>query len=146
MTDCDKERRLKAAGEIACLEKICFPTDFWSFENIYSTLQRNDALFKVFYDGSGSLPIGYYIAASSFDEAELYRIGVRPEYRKKGCGKALMKNFIEACPKETEKIFLEVRAGNTAAVGLYEGVGFNVINRRKKYYGEEDGLIYLLEL
>lgn len=37
---------------------------------------------------------------------------------------------------------LEVRAKNSAAVALYEGLGFTLVGRRKRYYPDsEDALL-----
>ena len=40
-------------------------------------------------------------------------------------------------------VFLEVRAGNEAAIGLYTHSGFQEIDRRKNYYHdpEEDAVV-----
>ena len=47
-------------------------------------------------------------------------------------------------------IFLEVRPSNTAAIALYNGLGFNEIGIRKDYYpgqdGREDALMLAKEL
>ena len=51
--------------------------------------------------------------------------------------------MIEFSTKDTkaEKIMLEVRESNISAIKLYEKNGFIEINRRKKYYGNEDAII-----
>lgn len=131
------------------MEDICFPEEPWSLENVKSAVMRTDTVYKVLAADSGNSedsgsPIGYYIASLSFDEAELYRIAVLPKYRGRGYGSVLMEDFLKSCPKVTERIFLEVRESNAAAIGLYEKNGFEIISRRKKYYGNEDGLIYCL--
>ncbi|MCM1053880.1 MAG: ribosomal protein S18-alanine N-acetyltransferase [Bacteroides sp.] len=132
------------AAVIAEMEKQCFPFEPWSLESVKAALQRDDTLCKVLFD-EADRPVGYFIAASSFEEAELYRIAVLPSLRRKGLGERLMRDFLNVCPKETERIFLEVRESNAAAIGLYEKSGFKMINRRKNYYGSEDGLIFCLE-
>lgn len=104
-------------------------------------------MYRVITDGAydtDNRAAGYYIAALSFDEAELYRIAVMPEYRGKGFGRALMKDFLNNCPKVVSKVFLEVRESNKAAIGLYESFGFKEISRRRNYYGNEDAVVYLL--
>lgn len=133
------------AASIEEMEKQCFPGDAWSFDSIKSTLAREDIVCGVIFDGNNA-PIGYYIAASGFGETELYRIAVLPSQRRRGYGKLLMEKLLKSCPKDTEKIFLEVRESNKAAIGLYEKNGFEIISRRKNYYGNEDGLVYRLTL
>lgn len=132
-----------AALIIENLEKSCFSSEPWSLESIISALEREDIFYKILFDEEND-PIGYFIASSSYEEAELYRIAVLPSYRRMGSGKRLMEDFLNSCPKEVEKIFLEVRESNAAAVSLYEKSGFEIISRRKNYYGNEDGLIYCL--
>lgn len=132
-----------AALIIEELEKSCFPSEPWSLESIISALEREDIFYRIHFNEEND-PIGYFIASSSYEEAELYRIAVLPSHRRMGSGKRLMEDFLNGCPKEVEKIFLEVRESNAAAVSLYEKSGFEIISRRKNYYGNEDGLIYCL--
>ena len=123
---------------IARLERECF-SDCWSESSVKGTLERGDAIYGIEYEES--VPVGYFIGAENLGEAELYRIAVIPEKRGKGFGKRLMERFFESCPKDTKRFFLEVRAGNTAALGLYERFGFKRIYVRKGYYGDEDGVV-----
>ena len=127
------------------MESVCFPDEPWSVDSIKSTLQRKDVFYKLFYDETDT-PIGYFIASAMFEEAELYRIAVIPSKRGKGYGKKLMELFLKSCPKNTEKVFLEVRESNAAAIGLYESFGFKLSGRRRNYYRGEDALNYLLAL
>ena len=48
----------------------------------------------------------------------------------------------------TKRCFLEVRAGNRAALELYFSVGFGLYSNRKNYYRDppDDALILALEL
>lgn len=133
---------LNDVNSISEMEKICFPEDCWSLENVRSSLERDDIVYNIEYRGNA--PAGYFIGAASFDEAELYRIGVLPEYRRSGIGKKLMESFLEKT-SAAEIIFLEVRESNLAAVGLYKSCGFKLMGIRKKYYGNENGLIFKLE-
>lgn len=130
---------------LAEFEIICFPEDFWSAAAVKNALERSDIVYGVDFAESGK-PIGYFLGAASFEEAELYRIGVLPEFRGQGHSKHIMEAFLDSLPKKTERVFLEVRESNRPAVGLYERYGFKVVNVRKKYYGNEDGLIYCLDI
>jgi ribosomal-protein-alanine N-acetyltransferase len=82
---------------------------------------------------------GYALGVQSGDEYELLRIGVLPEYRGQGHGFALMSAFLEEC--EGNSVFLEVAAGNTAAVNLYEKCGFRETGRRRGYYNGDDAIV-----
>lgn len=90
---------------------------------------------------------GYLIYADPSDEAELHRIAVLPAYRRHGLARKLMAELLlrtghlsgEAQRSSDAKpIFLEVRAGNTAAIALYLANHFQEIDRRKNYYHEPD--------
>lgn len=139
-----KNQKSEYAREIAELEKVCFPEDYWSREAVESSLNRTDILFDLeFSEGKA---IGYFLAAAAFGEGELYRIAVLPPFRGQGSGERLMKGFLQSLPKDTKKVFLEVRESNSSAIGLYEKFGFRKIGERKNYYGNENGLIYILEV
>ena len=125
---------------ISKLERQCFPESYWSEKAVEETLERSDVLYGMEYSKDKS-PAGYFIGAASNGEAELYRIAVLPEYRRKGLGKHLLEAFLDSCPKSTNKIFLEVRSKNTAALELYKSHGFKVIHVRKGYYKDDDGVV-----
>ncbi len=78
---------------------------------------------------------GYMIYADPAGEAELHRIAVLPEFRRKGLARKLMERLISV---EEGPIFLEVRAGNAPAIGLYTSLGFKELDRRKNYYRNPD--------
>lgn len=80
-------------------------------------------------------------------EMQLEAIYVDPIYREKGIGLELIEKMIEdgrSC--DSESIFLEVRASNEVAFNLYRKCGFTEIDRRKKYYGMEDGIVMKKEM
>ena len=145
MTDNKGGIYIKEIDFIKEIEDICFREEAWSLEALRSSLQREDIVYGLVHDEAGT-PTGYFIAAVSFEEAELYRIAVIPEKRGMGYGKKLMDRFLKSCPQKTERVFLEVRESNVPAVRLYESFGFKVMGRRKKYYGNEDALNYTLIL
>ena len=72
------------------------------------------------------------------------KIAVTPSQRRCGIGRALLLRFEGLCREGgCESLFLEVRAANTAAMGLYENLGYETIGCRKKYYSnpQDDALI-----
>lgn len=128
---------------LAELERACFPDDFWAAASICSTLLRDDVIYRIEHDESGS-PIGYCIGAAAYGESELYRIGVLPPQRRRGMGKRILTDFISACPKDTEKIFLEVRESNISAIALYKSCGFKPEAVRKNYYGGGENAVIMV--
>ena len=130
---------------LAELERLCFPQDCWSEKAVRDTLERSDIVYGADFTQDGQ-PIGYFVGAVSLDEAELYRIGVLPEFRGRGHSKHIMEAFLDSLPQKTERVFLEVRESNLPAVGLYKRYGFEDVGVRKRYYGSEDGLVFRLDL
>ncbi|MGW8194370.1 MAG: ribosomal protein S18-alanine N-acetyltransferase [Desulforhopalus sp.] len=77
-------------------------------------------------------------------EAELCKIAVSKEVRKQGVASALVAHLIESLrDKAVSALFLEVRAGNSAAVALYKKWGFVQVGMRPSYYDKptDDALI-----
>ncbi|MGO1394038.1 MAG: GNAT family N-acetyltransferase [Halomonas sp.] len=78
---------------------------------------------------------GYAIVARLPFEAELQAIGVVPERRRSGAGFALMEAvFTVAHGWSSERLLLEVRAGNLGAIQLYQRSGFSEDGCRRGYY------------
>ncbi len=87
--------------------------------------------FTLLFDGEAL--VGYSILDRRvLGEAELHNIAIIPDYRGKGLSSLLMDKIIS--DTEGSVIFLEVRAGNAAAIGLYKKHGFTEIGKRKNYY------------
>ena len=93
--------------------------------------------------------VGYAVLARLPFDAELQAIGVLPACRHLGMGSELMQAVLKkAVEWQSERLLLEVRAGNRAAISLYRRMGFNLDGQRKNYYpavkgtaGREDALL-----
>lgn len=131
--------RKKETEQIAAIEQMCF-SEPWSAASAAALLEREEAVFARVYDGERL--IGYALGAVSFDEAELYRLAVLPDERRRGFGEGLLNDFLQECRRRgAVRVFLEVRAKNTPALSLYRKVGFAQIAVRKGYYGDDDAVI-----
>lgn len=90
--------------------------------------------------------IGYGVQMLILDEVHLLNLTVASDFQKKGMGKALL-NFLidDALEHQANKMILEVRRTNLAAIFLYESFGFDQIGLRKNYYpahlGREDAIV-----
>ena len=83
------------------------------------------------------------------DHADITMVITKKDSTNLGIGTALLNNVIAKCKQlKLENIFLEVRNSNTAAIHLYEKVGFANISTRKNYYSDthEDSLIYVKKI
>ena len=68
-------------------------------------------------------------------------LSVLPDFRRRGIAQALLSR----CEDELgmPAVRLSVRASNQAAVNLYLGAGYHLVDRWVKYYvGGEDGLVF----
>jgi ribosomal protein S18 acetylase RimI-like enzyme len=72
----------------------------------------------------------------------VYSVAVLPEHAGKGLGRALIEWSLNTLESENiQRIYLEVRASNIAALGLYQSVGFTPIRTLVDYYGKgTDGI------
>ena len=68
-------------------------------------------------------------------EAEILTIAVAPSHRRRGVGRALVEEAFRRLYRDrVEACFLEVDAGNAAALALYRRLGFVQVGERKGYY------------
>lgn len=83
---------------------------------------------------------GYAIVARLPFEAELQAIGVLPQSRRSGAGFALMEAVLATAQDwSSERLLLEVRAGNLSAIRLYQRSGLSEDGCRRGYYPAANG-------
>lgn len=125
------------------IDKEC-GSDSYSKE-IISLSIKNDINFIAYIDNCA---VGYISCSRVLDEAEVLKIVVLKEYRRKGIASLLMKNVINKLVEvDVGVLFLEVRSDNVPAKMLYEKIGFEKIYERQKYYSDGvDAYIYRLSL
>jgi len=96
----------------------------------------------------GEQIVGHAVMSVAVGEAHLLNICISPEWQGVGIGRRLLRRMLRAAgDRDADTIFLEVRASNHGARGLYESEGFGEIGRRNGYYpatggGREDALVY----
>lgn len=126
--------------DIENLERICFNHGIYSEEQIEDML-GNKELYEFLVIGNNlGEKIGYLIIFDNSDSLEIMKIGVLPEYRKKGIGKILLNKLFE----KNRNILLEVREKNSVARNFYESNGFLVIGKRKNYYPDDGDTAILM--
>ena len=104
----------------------------------------NEAAFRDLLASPGVFALGdeagFILVRVILDEAEILTVGVRPDLRRHGLGRALVQQaIIQAAAKGAERMFLEVAQSNLAAQYLYASTGFEQVGRRKNYYSLGDG-------
>ena len=130
---------------IAALEREVF-SEPWS-ESALELLVGGEAYgFACLCNGT---LLGYGGVMLAVDEGQVTNIAVYPTARRRGVGQAILCAMIdEARAHSLVQLSLEARVSNTAAIGLYEKLGFSVAGRRKNFYRHptEDALVMLKQL
>ena len=84
--------------------------------------------------------IGYAVLMQGVDDAELLDIGIAASQQRQGWGRILLQGMLVLAQElGKQRVVLEVRASNKAAIALYRGMGFVEIGLRRDYYPVENG-------
>jgi [ribosomal protein S18]-alanine N-acetyltransferase len=128
---------------IVALESESF-TNPWSRETIVWELQNSDVTRVYLLRDDAGAVLAFCVCWVIFDELHINTLAVKPAARRAGLATFLMRGVMgEAAAAGARRATLEVRASNTAALGLYARLGFHVAAKRPSYYShpEEDALI-----
>jgi ribosomal-protein-alanine N-acetyltransferase len=110
----------------------------WTRGNFIDALD-NGYICRVDETESGEIR-GYAVLMPVVDEAELLTIGVATPQQRKGRGRMMLSEMQDvARAKHLQRVFLEVRSTNAAAIALYCSAGFSEIGVRRGYYRNADG-------
>ena len=128
-----EDAREEMLGQIEEIEKLCFSVP-WTLEQLRSQLKDPQHKFIAALDPEGRV-LGYVGMMYVLDEGYISNVAVAPEARRRGIGRALIRELMErAAALKLAFVTLEVRCGNAAAIALYEKQGFVPVGRRKNYY------------
>lgn len=136
-----KIRRLEAgdAAAVAALDPQWSPADL-------ARIARgafSERLALVAESPAGGV-VGVVLASLIPPEAEIFNLVVAADARRQGVAAALMQAILQAMTEAGIRVVrLEVRESNTAAIRLYQGLGFRPAGRRPQYYHDpaEDALL-----
>lgn len=127
---------------------------FWSAGAYQNEIVRTDSIG--FCARLPILMVGFIIGRlvpssteSNGPDAEIFNIGVKPDFTRRGCGDKLIEHFIKDCVNySVHSIWLEVRAANARAIRFYQSHGFIDSHRRKGFYSEppDDAIVMKLQL
>lgn len=132
-------RRVKRVGvadtaileQITALERQCIPNP-WSYEMFELEAGRRGGIVLAALDENDDV-LGFLTAQQIADTTDINNVAVRPDCRRQSVGSLLLREFL-AMLEDPVQIFLEVRASNAPAIGLYEAHGFRRVGMRKRYY------------
>ena len=122
-----------AAEPLAELHAACFPEDPWDAPALGRILALSGGFGFVAWQTDE--PIGFALARDLGGEYEILSLGVLPDFRRGGIGRALLRAVIdEAVRHRVPSIVLEVAADNAPARRLYGNSGFVAVGHRPRYY------------
>lgn len=141
---------------VMTINRICLPENY-TYSFFYSIFKSNPEGFLV-AEVDGKIA-GYVMSrvewgSSKIDTLRLRRLGhivsiaVLPEYRRRGIGRALMREVLNALRRVygCDEVYLEVRVTNIQAINLYHSLGFKVVKVAKSYYVDgEDAYVMALK-
>lgn len=81
-----------------------------------------------------SAPDGFALTRTLAGESELLTLAVSPDQQRRGIARALLADWLTTARQHADIAFLEVAADNSAALGLYQNIGFTRTGLRKGYY------------
>lgn len=93
--------------------------------------------------------VGYSVAWTIGDQAELGNVAVAASERRQGTGRRLVEAVLERVhARGARECFLEVRESNASAHALYQRCGFEPVGRRRSYYSRpvEDAIVMRRDL
>jgi ribosomal-protein-alanine N-acetyltransferase len=127
-------------SELRALENTCFGADAWPLLELLGLLTFPGVVrLKAV---SGGVMVGFISGDARRAEKTgwILTLGVLPHWRRRGVAMALLLE----CERRMRmpQVKLTVRRSNTAAVRLYEKLGYQQVDIWSKYYrGGEDGLV-----
>ena len=122
---------------VAALDAASFGADAWTVEFFWSQLAIPGNRFVVAVRADEIA--GFAGIGVSGPQADILTIAVAASVRGQGLGTRLLNDLVgHARSRGVEAVYLDVRADNEAAIGLYERHGFEAIGRRPGYYRSAD--------
>ena len=124
---------------IMAIENASFPSDAWSSTAMAAELASDYSHYLV--DEEDGRVVGYagLRAIRGNADADIQTIALLEAHRGSGRGRAMLRTLLaEASARDAREVFLEVRADNPSAEGLYLSEGFAEIGRRPRYYQPDD--------
>lgn len=132
--------------QLIAIENECFSMP-WSRQS-YETELKNQWANYLVCDWAGEVA-AYVGMWTVFEEAHITNVAVAKKFRGRGLGRILMREEEKvARAKLANRILLEVRPSNSAALAMYRGLGYIPISVRKEYYEDngEDALVMIKHL
>lgn len=125
--------RPEDVAAIARLESEALGADAWSEALVREGVTGRLPTVHYLVARDGDRIVGHAVASVVGEIAELQRIAVDPGRRRTGIASALLA-AVRAIAAGAERLLLEVREDNAAALAFYAAAGFAELDRRARYY------------
>lgn len=142
-------RRMTGAdlGAVVAIEDSIYPHP-WSRGNFSDSLAAG---YHCWIVECGGEIAGYAVVMVAAGEAHLLNLSVAAPWQRRGIGREALAFVLKlARDYGAERILLEVRPSNSAAIALYASAGFAEIAQRRSYYpagdSREDAIVLELTL
>lgn len=94
---------------------------------------------------------GHAVMTLAVGEGHILNVCAHPHFQGMGLGRCLLNTLVDHAEGEAaQRMFLEARASNHAAIQLYRSAGFEEVGVRRGYYpddeGREDAVVLCREL
>lgn len=142
--------RLADAEDMAAIHARSFHRG-WEAADIAAMVADRAVIAHVIRRRPGADVAGFVLSRKAGDEAEILTVAIAPALRGRGFGARLLAAHVPDLVRAgVRSLFLEVEAGNSAAIRLYAGHDFHPVGRRKGYYrtgaGVADAVVMRREL
>ena len=150
-SDLDEVLLIEASSGLTSWSRQSFQ---WEMENALSSCfvlrgeaEGNTPITGFSSRGSGSweLTCGFICFRILGEESELLNLGIHPEYRRGGLGRALVAFYLDFCDHRRVKTFyLETAVSRSSTIRLYRSFDFKVLAVRPGcYQGGEDAFLMM---
>ncbi|MBN2317828.1 MAG: GNAT family N-acetyltransferase [Acidobacteria bacterium] len=127
--------------DAACLKPLedLVRLTFWGEDNYRRFLDELPEYFGckavAIFDRNQDELIGFLLARSIYESLEVLKLGVLPEWQRRGIGTQLIERaFAEGLRRGCDRCFLEVRKSNQKAIQFYYLHDFRISGTRIDYY------------
>jgi [ribosomal protein S18]-alanine N-acetyltransferase len=135
--------QLKDLPAIEQIERESYATP-WSRSMFAGELSKSSSICLGAFDDASQTLVGYLIVSRYVDAWHVMNVAVAPNLRRGGIATAMLRRLFELTSGDGRRGYtLEVRVSNTAAINLYQSLGFQPRGIRRGYYTDnrEDALI-----
>lgn len=134
---------LEHLNAIEEIERTTYRTP-WSRSMFAGEIAKPSSICIGAFDPETGALVGYLIIARYVDAWHVMNIAVEPGLQRRGIATMMLEHVFELTANDPQRGYtLEVRVSNTAAISLYERLGFVSRGVRRGYYTDnhEDALI-----